>query len=75
MEDCGGAGGNVCFSVNGAVDPVPGVTDTFSLFDQDGNSRSSAVNEVKSDAPTPPPDAPESIPPPPTSAPGGAPGQ
>ena len=33
VEDCGGAGGNVCFSVNGAVDPVPGVTDTFSLFD------------------------------------------
>jgi len=32
-EDCGGAGGNVCFSVNGGVDPVPGVTDTFSLFD------------------------------------------
>lgn len=33
VEDCGGAGGNVCFSVNGAVDPVPGVTDAFSLFD------------------------------------------
>ncbi len=33
VEDCGGAGGNVCFSVNGAVDPVPGVTDTFSLYD------------------------------------------
>ncbi|PVG81878.1 hypothetical protein DDE18_14245 [Nocardioides gansuensis] len=33
VEDCGGAGGNVCFSVNGAIDPVPGVTDTFSLFD------------------------------------------
>jgi hypothetical protein len=33
VEDCGGAGGNVCFSVNGGVDPVPGVTDTFSLFD------------------------------------------
>lgn len=33
VEDCGGAGGNVCFSVNGAIDPVPGVTDDFSLFD------------------------------------------
>ncbi|GAA2114325.1 thrombospondin type 3 repeat-containing protein [Nocardioides bigeumensis] len=33
VEDCGGAGGNVCFSVNGGVDPVPGTTDTFSLFD------------------------------------------
>lgn len=33
VEDCRGAGGNVCFSVNGAIDPVPGRTDTFSLFD------------------------------------------
>ncbi len=33
VEDCGGAGGNVCFSVNGAVDPLPGTTDAFSLFD------------------------------------------
>lgn len=33
VEDCGGAGGNVCFSVNGAIDPVPGTTDMFSLFD------------------------------------------
>ena len=33
VEDCGGEGGNVCFSVNGAIDPVPGTTDTFSLFD------------------------------------------
>lgn len=33
VEDCGGAGGNVCFSVNGAIDPAPGTTDTFSLFD------------------------------------------
>ncbi|HET7688845.1 MAG TPA: thrombospondin type 3 repeat-containing protein [Nocardioidaceae bacterium] len=33
VEDCGGSGGNVCFSVNGAIDPVPGVTDTFSMFD------------------------------------------
>lgn len=33
VEDCGGAGGNVCFSINGGVDPVPGVTDAFSLFD------------------------------------------
>ncbi|WP_246850123.1 thrombospondin type 3 repeat-containing protein [Nocardioides xinjiangensis] len=33
VEDCGGKGGNVCFSVNGAIDPVPGKTDTFSLYD------------------------------------------
>jgi len=33
VEDCGGAGGNVCFSINGGVDPVPGTTDAFSLFD------------------------------------------
>ena len=33
VEDCGGKGGNVCFSVNGAIDPVPGTTDTFSLYD------------------------------------------
>ncbi|HSV41157.1 MAG TPA: thrombospondin type 3 repeat-containing protein [Nocardioidaceae bacterium] len=33
VEDCGGAGGNVCFAINGAIDPVPGVTDTFSLYD------------------------------------------
>lgn len=45
--------------------------DTFSLFDQDGNSRSSAVRQEESATPAPP-EAPESIPPPPTSAPGGA---
>lgn len=33
VEDCGGAGGNVCFAVNGAIDPVPGQTDLFSLYD------------------------------------------
>ena len=33
VEDCGGRGGNVCFSVNGAIDPVPGTTDTFPLYD------------------------------------------
>ncbi|MBD3947088.1 thrombospondin type 3 repeat-containing protein [Nocardioides ganghwensis] len=33
VEDCGGQGGNVCFSVNGAIDPVPGRTDVFSLYD------------------------------------------
>ncbi len=32
-EDCGGAGGNVCFAINGAIDPAPGTTDVFSLFD------------------------------------------
>lgn len=33
VEDCGGAGGNVCFAINGAIDPVPGTTDVFGLFD------------------------------------------
>lgn len=33
VEDCGGVGGNVCFAVNGAVDPVPGLSDFFPLFD------------------------------------------
>ncbi len=35
-EDCGGAGGNVCFAVNGAIDPTPGegpLEDFFSIFD------------------------------------------
>jgi hypothetical protein len=33
VEDCGGVGGNVCFAINGAVDPVPGATDFFPEFD------------------------------------------
>jgi hypothetical protein len=35
VEDCGGdsVGGNVCFAVNGAVDPAPGRSDFFPLFD------------------------------------------
>jgi hypothetical protein len=33
VEDCGGAGGNLCFAINGAIDPAPDVTDIFSLFD------------------------------------------
>ncbi len=33
VEDCGGAGGNVCFSVNGGLDAMPGDTDMFSLYD------------------------------------------
>lgn len=36
VEDCGGSGGNVCFAVNGAVDPTPGsgpFEDLFSLYD------------------------------------------
>ena len=33
VEDCGGAGGNVCFAINGAIDPVPGMTEVFSMFD------------------------------------------
>ena len=35
-EDCGGSGGNVCFAVNGAIDPTPGegpTADFFPLFD------------------------------------------
>jgi hypothetical protein len=35
-EDCGGSGGNICFAVNGAIDPTPGegpTEDFFSLFD------------------------------------------
>ncbi|MCW2680595.1 MAG: hypothetical protein JWM62_1996 [Frankiales bacterium] len=33
-EDCGGSGGNICFAVNGAIDPTPGpAEDLFSLFD------------------------------------------
>jgi hypothetical protein len=30
---CDGPGGQVCFSVNAAADPVPGKTDFFSLYD------------------------------------------
>ena len=33
VEDCGGAGGNICFAVNGAIDPEPETVDIFSLFD------------------------------------------
>ena len=33
VQDCGGVGGNVCFAVNGAVDPVPGLSDFFPLFE------------------------------------------
>ena len=33
VEDCGGVGGNVCFAVNGAIDPVPGASDFFGAFD------------------------------------------
>ncbi len=33
VQQCDGPGGQVCFSVNGAVDPVPGKTDFFSLYD------------------------------------------
>src|SRR5690606_29563218 len=33
VEDCGGAGGNVCFAVNGAIDPDPTRMDVFGLFD------------------------------------------
>lgn len=34
VEDCNGsAGGNVCFAINGAIDPLPGQTDLFGIFD------------------------------------------
>ncbi len=35
VEDCDGAGGNVCFAVNGAIDPAPGdlLVDFFELYD------------------------------------------
>ncbi|HEX7223660.1 MAG TPA: hypothetical protein VF231_10425, partial [Candidatus Limnocylindrales bacterium] len=33
VEDCGGAGGNICFAINGAIDPEPGTIDFFNLFD------------------------------------------
>lgn len=33
VADCGGVGGNVCFAVNGAVDPVPGASDFFPLYE------------------------------------------
>ncbi len=33
VEDCGGAGGNTCFAINGAIDPVPGMTEVFGIFD------------------------------------------
>jgi hypothetical protein len=33
VEDCGGAGGNICFAINGAIDPLPGQIDFFNLFD------------------------------------------
>jgi hypothetical protein len=32
-EDCGGQGGNICFAVNGAIDPEPSTLDTLNLFD------------------------------------------
>ena len=32
-EDCGGSGGNVCFAINGAIDPAPEDLDVFGLFD------------------------------------------
>jgi hypothetical protein len=33
VEDCGGAGGNICFAINGAIDPAPEQADIFNLFD------------------------------------------
>jgi hypothetical protein len=33
VEDCGGAGGNICFAINGAIDPAPETIDVFNLFD------------------------------------------
>ena len=31
-EDCEGSGGNICFAVNGAIDPTPGEGETEDLF-------------------------------------------
>jgi hypothetical protein len=33
VEDCDGRGGNICFAINGAIDPAPGQVDVFGLFD------------------------------------------
>ncbi len=33
VEDCDGAGGNICFSVNGAIDPETSIIDIFQLYD------------------------------------------
>jgi len=33
VHRCDGPGGNICFSINGAVDPLPGKTDFFSIYD------------------------------------------
>lgn len=39
VEDCGGeqgeegGGGNICFAINGAIDPAPSSVDVFNLFD------------------------------------------
>ncbi|MEY2475351.1 MAG: hypothetical protein QOG87_666, partial [Actinomycetota bacterium] len=33
VEDCGGAGGNVCFAVNTALDPAPDTVEIVSLYD------------------------------------------
>ena len=33
VEDCGGAGGNVCFAINAATDPAPDSIELIGLFD------------------------------------------
>jgi hypothetical protein len=33
VAECGGVGGNTCFAVNGAVDPIPGASDFFPLYE------------------------------------------
>ena len=33
VEDCEGKGGNICFAINGAIDPDPSIVDIFGLFD------------------------------------------
>jgi hypothetical protein len=33
VEDCDGMGGNICFAINGAIDPDPTIIDIFGLFD------------------------------------------
>lgn len=33
VEDCEGGGGNICFAINGAIDPMTSVIDIFQLYD------------------------------------------
>jgi len=33
VEDCGGAGGNICYAISPGIDPLPPATDQFSLYE------------------------------------------